>query len=101
MFKNTVILIHLILIIIPNLTAISKNPGTDAVSSATCPAVKRVLPSGISINIDGKVQKKYSLTHEYLSTLSTVRVRTREITPEGNIMGAYIMEYQFIFYSMA
>jgi len=82
--------IHLILILISLPLNLRGEKKVDTVSSATCPAVKKVLPRGLSIKVDGKVRNRYNLTHKYLSGLSTVRIRTREITPDGNVMGAYI-----------
>jgi len=63
--------------------------GTDAVSSATCPAVKGQIPASWSLKVTGKAKHEYRLTSGYLSTLSTVRVRTIEISPGGKVMGAY------------
>lgn len=65
---------------------------TDAVSSATCPAVKKSIPGNLSIRITGKVKNEYYLSAEYLSTLCTVRIRTTEVTPGGRVMGAYFYQ---------
>jgi len=63
---------------------------TDGVSSATCPAIQEVIPSGLSIRIFGKVKNEYNLNSKYLSKLSTIRIRTREVSSKGKILGAYI-----------
>ena len=76
-----------------NLTfSLENNKSTDAVSSATCPAIKKEIPEKFSIRVTGKVKRDYVLSREYLSTLSTVRVRTKEMTPDGKVMGAYFYQ---------
>lgn len=72
------------------LHSVSKNDRTDALSSATCVAKKKSIPSELSIKIFGKVEKKYNLNAEYLSNMSTVRIRAREVGSDGKISGVYI-----------
>ncbi len=62
----------------------------DAVSSATSLALQKKFPDGISLKIFGKVRKIYNLNSSYLSTLATVRIRTKEVDPQGEVTGAYI-----------
>ncbi len=84
------ILISFTLMMISSHLLLAENKKADALSSATCPAIKESIPSGLSIRISGKVRNEYNLNSEYLSKLSTIRIRTREVSPEGIVMGAYI-----------
>ena len=59
-------------------------------SGATPLAVARRVPSTIRLTIDGLVKKKYHFSGDALNALATTRIRTREISPAGDFMGAYI-----------
>jgi hypothetical protein len=85
------IIIIPILILLVSLTMnLQGEQEIDARSSATTQAVQQSFPDNLSLKIFGKVKKIYQLKSDYLATLSRVRIRTREVTPEGDIMGAYI-----------
>ena len=90
--KNTIKFIFIILTGISFVFGATESSGTDAVSSATSPALKKTIPEKFSIRIAGKVKREYALSSEYLSTLSSVRIRTKEITPDGKVMGAYFYQ---------
>lgn len=59
-------------------------------SGATPLAVARRVPSHIRLTIDGMVKKTYRFTGDALNALATTRIRTREISPAGSYLGAYI-----------
>ena len=59
-------------------------------SGATPLAVARRVPAHIRLTIDGLVKKVYHFTGDALNALATTRIRTREITPDGEFSGAYI-----------
>ena len=59
-------------------------------SGATPLAVARRVPSDIRLTIDGLVKKDYHFTGDVLNALATTRIRTREISPDGDYLGAYI-----------
>ena len=59
-------------------------------SGATPLAVARRVPSTIQLTIDGLVKKTYHFTGDALNALATTRIRTREISPAGDFLGAYI-----------
>lgn len=59
-------------------------------SGATPLAVARSVPSGITLEVDGMVKRKYLFSGDALNALATTRIRTREISPEGKYLGAYI-----------
>ena len=59
-------------------------------SGATPLAVARRAPSDIRLTIDGLVKKTYRFTGDALNALATTRIRTREISPDGDYLGAYI-----------
>jgi hypothetical protein len=59
-------------------------------SGATPLAVARRVPSNTRLTIDGLVKKEYRFTGDALNALATTRIRTREISPAGDFMGAYI-----------
>lgn len=58
-------------------------------SGATPLAVARRVPSDIDLTIDGLVKKTYRFSGDALNALATTRIRTREISPEGDYVGAY------------
>ena len=59
-------------------------------SGATPLAVARRVPATIQLTIDGLVKKEYHFSGDALNALATTRIRTREISPTGDFMGAYI-----------
>ncbi len=59
-------------------------------SGATPLAVARRVPGNIRLTIDGWVKKEYRFTGDALNALATTRIRTREISPDGGFLGAYI-----------
>ncbi|BBO83713.1 hypothetical protein DSCO28_42790 [Desulfosarcina ovata subsp. sediminis] len=59
-------------------------------SGATPLAVARRVPAGVRLEIDGLVKKTYRFSGDALNALATTRIRTREISPTGNFLGAYI-----------
>jgi len=62
----------------------------DAFSGATPQALEKDVPEGLSLIVDGRVKQTYRLNSSSFRLLSKVRVRTAEITPQGEMMGAYI-----------
>lgn len=60
------------------------------VSGATPLAIAQRVPADISLTIDGLVKKKYQFSGDALNALATTRIRTREISPDGEFLGAYI-----------
>ncbi len=88
--KNFIFLTATILILFYAIPVFTIQP--DSISSATCPAIKKEIPEKFSIRVTGKVKKEYLLSREYLSTLSSVRIRTKEMTPDGKVMGAYFYQ---------
>mgnify|MGYP000228345866 CR=1 FL=1 len=61
----------------------------DAFSGATPSALHYPPPDGLEILVDGQVQRTWKVTSRSLRLLAPVRVRTREVTPDGRIMGSY------------
>jgi hypothetical protein len=59
-------------------------------SGATPLAVSRRVPSDFSLEISGLVKKTYHFSGNALNALATTRIRTREISPDGDYLGAYI-----------
>jgi len=63
---------------------------SDAFSGATPLALEKEVPNGLFLTIDGKVKQTYRFNSRSFRLLAKTRVRTREVTPEGRIMGAYV-----------
>jgi hypothetical protein len=59
-------------------------------SGATPLAVARRVPADIRLTIDGLVKKTYRFTGDALNALATTRIRTREVSPDGDYLGAYV-----------
>jgi hypothetical protein len=59
-------------------------------SGATPLAVARRVPSHIRLEIDGLTKSAYRFSGDALNALAPTRIRTREISPEGDYSGAYI-----------
>lgn len=68
----------------------SHRDNRDVFNGATPTALERDVPDGLSLTIDGKVKQTYHLDSRSFRLLAKTRIRTGEITPEGEIMGAYI-----------
>lgn len=62
----------------------------DAFSGATPPALERGVPDNLELQVTGDVKQTYTFNSRALRLLAKTRVRTREISPEGEILGAYI-----------
>lgn len=62
----------------------------DAFSGATPRALERKVPDGLSLTVDGKVKQTYHFTSHSFRLLAKARIRTPEVSPEGEILGAYI-----------
>jgi hypothetical protein len=82
----TVILITIILL----LNVSTRKNRIDAFSGATPRALERIVPKGLSLTVDGKVKQTYHFTGESLQAMAKIRIRTPEISPAGEILGAYI-----------
>ncbi len=70
--------------------ATSQNEKTHAVSSATPIALTQTIPAGLNLKVTGGVKKEYNLNSKALGQMATTRIRTRETSPAGHMMGAYI-----------
>ncbi|MDQ1349783.1 MAG: hypothetical protein QG657_84 [Acidobacteriota bacterium] len=68
----------------------SHRDNKDVFIGGTPVALEREVPDGLSLTIDGKVKQTYHLDSRSFRLLAKTRIRTGEITPEGEIMGAYI-----------
>lgn len=62
----------------------------DAFSGATPLALEQNAPPNLSLIIDGKTKQVYEFKSNSFRLLAKTRIRTPEITPDGEIMGAYI-----------
>ncbi|MCP4214031.1 MAG: hypothetical protein GY765_05200 [bacterium] len=62
----------------------------DAFSGATPIALQRDVPDGLELRIEGKVKKHYTLGSAGFRLLAPTRVRTREVSPDGELLGSYI-----------
>lgn len=62
----------------------------DAFSGATPPALERDVPDNLQFQVTGDVKQIYTFNSRALRLLAKTRVRTREVSPEGEILGAYI-----------
>ncbi len=61
----------------------------DAVTGATPLALARSVPSNLALTVNGEVDREYKFESADLSTLATTRIRTREVTSDGEYVGAY------------
>ncbi len=64
--------------------------GVDAFSGATPPALERGVPGNLQLQVTGDVKQIYTFDSRALRLLAKTRVRTHEVSPEGEILGAYI-----------
>ena len=61
----------------------------DAFSGATPSALYYPPPDGLEFLVDGRVERTWKVKSRSLRLLAPVRVRTREVTPGGLVMGSY------------
>lgn len=61
----------------------------DALSGATPLALARAAPSDLTLTVNGEVKQEYGFRSADLSVLATTRIRTREVTGDGEYLGAY------------
>lgn len=62
----------------------------DAFSGATPRALVKDVPNGVSLTVDGKVKQTYYFSIRALKLLAKTRIRVPEVSPQGEILGAYI-----------
>ncbi len=62
----------------------------DVFSGATPLALERKVPRSLVLTIEGRVKQTHRLDSNALCQFAGARVRTREIAPGGEILGAYI-----------
>jgi hypothetical protein len=62
----------------------------DAFSGATPPALEKNVPDRLALTVDGKVDQIYHFNSRSFRLLAKTRIRTREVTPEGDVTGTYI-----------
>ncbi|MCU0822796.1 MAG: hypothetical protein MUC95_10070, partial [Spirochaetes bacterium] len=60
-----------------------------AVTGATPVALKKRVPSEISLKLNGLVKQEYVLSGDALNALATTRLRTQETAPDGKLTGTY------------
>lgn len=60
-----------------------------AVTGATPVALADDIPCSISLKITGLVKKEYVLSGDALNALAKTRIRTRELAPDGKLVGTY------------
>ena len=65
-------------------------PEIMAVTGATPIALAEHIPEGVALTIKGMVKQEYHITGSALRALANTRIRTREISPQGEYLGAYI-----------
>ncbi len=62
----------------------------EALTGATPLAVEHDVPRGVTLSVNGMVKKEYRFSRRALNGMASTRLRTREVTPEGEFLGAYI-----------
>ncbi len=60
-----------------------------AVTQATPVALAGSIPPDISLKVDGLVKREYEFSGDALNALVPARIRTREISPKGELVGTY------------
>lgn len=60
------------------------------VTGATPLALAEKVPSGVRLEVAGRVKKTYSFGTSSLRAFAATRIRTREISPGGDFLGSYI-----------
>ncbi len=60
-----------------------------AITQATPVALAGSVPSDISLKVDGLVKREYEFSGDALNALVPIRIRTREISPKGELVGTY------------
>lgn len=92
--KKRIVLIVMIAIVIAAAfilwDIVSQRDYIDAFSGATPPALEEKIPDGLSLTIDGNVKQIYHFSSRSFRLLAKTRIRTPEVTSEGEIMGTYI-----------
>lgn len=68
----------------------SREVYVDAFAGATPPALEKEVPDGLQFQVTGRVKQVYTFNSRALRLLAKTRVRTREISPTGEILGTYI-----------
>jgi hypothetical protein len=68
----------------------SREVHVDAFAGATPLALGKEVPDGLEFQVTGGVKQIYTFNSGALRLLEKARVRTREISPSGEILGAYI-----------
>lgn len=69
---------------------ISHRQDIDAFSGATPRALVQYISNGLSLTVDGKVKQVYYFSPHALGLLAKTRLRIPEVSPRGEILGAYI-----------
>ncbi|MGE5340349.1 MAG: hypothetical protein ACM3SY_02600 [Candidatus Omnitrophota bacterium] len=62
----------------------------DPLSGATSLVLEKAVPEGLAFTVDGEVKQTYRFTSQTFRLMAKTRIRTFEITPGGEMMGAYI-----------
>jgi hypothetical protein len=94
--KNNKIIVFIILIVCVIIAALLikgvlvHRVSREVFKGGTPIALERKVPDGLSLTIDGRVKQTYHLDSESFRMLAKTRIRTGEVTPEGDIMGTYI-----------
>jgi hypothetical protein len=61
----------------------------DAVTGATPLAIARHVPQSLILTVNGEVHQEYRFESSELRAFATTRIRTREVTGDGEYVGAY------------
>jgi len=61
-----------------------------AVTGATPKALVEQAPSGIRLLVNGQVKQDYLFSGDTLNALASTRIRTREVSSDGQFLGAYV-----------
>lgn len=85
----TILLIVILVAVFILRTVINKEERADAFSGATPRALRMPVPDGLSLTVDGKVKQTYHFTSRSFRLLAKMRIRTPEVSPQGEILGAY------------
>lgn len=61
-----------------------------AVTGATPLAIKETAPGGIALTVSGMVKREYRFSSKSLNAFAPTRIRTMEVSPQGEFEGAYV-----------
>lgn len=61
----------------------------DGISGATPLSIARSVPPDLILTVNGEVNQEYRFESAELSAFATTRIRTREVTGDGEYVGAY------------